>query len=104
MRLEPARQALVRCRYFQLDYVRRSEPFALPGGRMQALLVLHGRGSLLSPAGPEPLAPGDTLLLPAALGDVGLHPCGPLGLLLASQPLIKERDLPCNSIPARSTA
>ena len=78
------RQALVRCRYFELEYVGRREPLALAGGRMQALLVLHGRGSLHSPAGVESLAPGDTLLLPAALGEVWLHPQGPLGLLLAS--------------------
>src|SRR5205085_2098756 len=77
VRPEPATQALVRCRYFHLDYIRRSEMCVLPGGRMRVLLVLHGQGGLLSPASTEPLAPGDTLLLPAALGDVGLYPLGP---------------------------
>jgi mannose-6-phosphate isomerase len=79
-------QSLVKCRYFHLDYVRQTEPFALPGGRMKAVMVLHGRGELWSPGGPEPLATGDTILLPASLGEVWCQPRSALGLLVSTLP------------------
>ena len=80
-------QSLVRCPYFHLDYVRQEQPFSLSGqGRMQAVMVLHGRGSLGSPAGQDSLASGDTILLPAALPAVSVLPQGPLGLLVSTLP------------------
>jgi mannose-6-phosphate isomerase len=84
---EPVRQRLVDCRYFHLDYVRQSEPFVCGGGgRMQALVVLHGRGLLLGEDGPLPLRAGETLLLPASLSPVWCQPEGALGVLLATLP------------------
>jgi mannose-6-phosphate isomerase len=80
------RQRLVDCRYFQLDYVRQSEPFALGGGRMQAVVVVHGSGALQGEDGRETLAVGQTLLLPAALESAWCEPRGPLGLLVATLP------------------
>jgi mannose-6-phosphate isomerase len=80
-------QALVRCSYFHLDYVRRQDPFAIGGnGRMQALLVLHGRASLGWRNRQEDLVAGDTVLLPAASYAVLVCPDGPLGLLVTSLP------------------
>jgi len=79
----PARKRLAECRYFTLDYVSDTAPFALPGGRLQAAVVLHGRGAL----GGSAVRPGDALVLPAAAGPLGCAPEGPpLGLLLASLP------------------
>jgi mannose-6-phosphate isomerase len=83
----PARQRLVNCRYFTLDYVRQSEPFACGGaGRMQVLIALHGRGAIETADGPLALAAGRTLLLPAALPEVTCVPDGPLGLLVSTLP------------------
>jgi mannose-6-phosphate isomerase len=81
------RQRLVTCPYFHLDYLRQTAPFACAGtGRLQALMVVHGRGSLRGPDGAQELRVGDTLLLPAALPEVRCEPTGPLGILLASLP------------------
>jgi mannose-6-phosphate isomerase len=83
--LSPVRQALVRCRYFHLDYIRQHEPFALGSGEpaMRTVMVLHGRGRL---GESDRLARGDTVLLPAALGEVWVHPQGPVGLLVSTLP------------------
>ncbi len=81
------RQRLVRCRYFTLEYLRQNEPFTCGGiGRLQVLLVLHGRGRLWTGEGVWELAPGDTLLLPAALDALTCHPEGDLGMLLSTLP------------------
>jgi mannose-6-phosphate isomerase len=81
------RQRLVRCRYFTLEYLRQSEPFTCGGvGRLQVLLVLHGRGRLWTGEGVWELAPGDTVLLPAALHALTCHPEGDLGILLSTLP------------------
>jgi mannose-6-phosphate isomerase len=78
------RQRLVSCRYFLLDYLRQSEPFACGGtGRLQVLIVLHGRRT---GGGRYALTAGDTLLLPAALEEGSCYPEGPLGLLVATLP------------------
>jgi mannose-6-phosphate isomerase len=80
------RQPLVKCAYFDVDYVRESEPFALGGGRMKVAVVLHGRGEMHTARGLEPLRAGDTVVLPAALGQTWVCPRGPLGLLVSSLP------------------
>jgi mannose-6-phosphate isomerase len=80
---EPVFQRLVTCRYFTLDYMRQTEPFSCgEGGRLQALLVAHGRGWLDQ----VELKIGDALVLPAALPARTCRPAGPLGLLLATLP------------------
>lgn len=82
----PICQELVRCRYFHLDYVRQRDAFALGGGKMQVMMVLHGDGELWYDAGREPLVQGETILLPAAMSGVRVRPRGTLGLLLATLP------------------
>jgi mannose-6-phosphate isomerase len=84
----PVRQRLVACRYFVLEYVRDSRPFAVGGtGRMQVVMVLHGRGKLRTNDGGQlPLRPGDSLLLPAALEAVECRPEESLGLLVSTLP------------------
>jgi len=82
---EPLRQTLVECPYFALEYVRNTRPFALGGtGRLQAVLVLHGRGQLHGPGTEQTLTAGETLLLPASLPVWQCQPDGPIGLLLAT--------------------
>jgi mannose-6-phosphate isomerase len=84
---EPARQQLVRCSGFHLDYLRQVRPFPCSGtGLLQALVVLHGRGSLRGAEGFHVFGAGETLLLPASLDEVWCHPEGPLGVLLVTLP------------------
>jgi mannose-6-phosphate isomerase len=80
------RQRLVECPYFTLEYLYGRGAFSCGGGVLQVLLVLHGRGRAVSGANEQPLAPGDTLLLPAALPALTCYPQGDLGLLLATLP------------------
>lgn len=83
----PRRQPLVRCRYFELEFVRETAAFVCgDSGRMQMLLVLGGRGTLSSGAGTEELRTGQTWLLPAALGPAEVRPHGGLSALLCTQP------------------
>jgi mannose-6-phosphate isomerase len=81
------RQALVRCRYFGLEYVRQSAPFTLGGlGRLQVALVLYGGGRLDGADGERQLRVGDAWLLPAELPPVACLPDEVLGILLATLP------------------
>ena len=79
-------QRLASCRYFTLDYLRREAPFEVGGGRLQVLVVLHGSGCLRTADGPWELTPGDSLLLPAAMGAQTVYPAGSLGLMIAGLP------------------
>jgi mannose-6-phosphate isomerase len=81
------RQRLVVCPYFTLEYLRQCEPFPCGGvGRLQVLMVLHGRGRLRTGEGDWELVPGDTLLLPAALDTLTCRPENDLGILLSTLP------------------
>jgi mannose-6-phosphate isomerase len=83
----PARQTLVTCRYFTLEYVRQREEFWCGGeGRMQAAVVLHGEARLDTREGEQTAGAGDTLLFPAAMPRVRCRPLALLGLLLATLP------------------
>jgi mannose-6-phosphate isomerase len=86
-RRSAVRQRLVSCPFFLLEYQRQSEPFPCGGsGAMQVLLVLHGYGRLQTGEGVWELTPGDTLLLPAALGPLVCQPEGEIGTLLSTLP------------------
>jgi mannose-6-phosphate isomerase len=81
------RQGLVRCRYFELEYVRQNEPFTLGGaGRLQVAIGLHGRCGLHTTRGDEVFAAGETLVLPAASDPMVCTPAGSCGFLLATLP------------------
>ncbi|MGL4553410.1 MAG: type I phosphomannose isomerase catalytic subunit [Gemmataceae bacterium] len=87
----PLWQPLVRCRYFELSYVRQTEPFTLGGsGRMQAVMALHGEADLDTPDGPVPVRRGQTVLLPAAAAATWVVPRGPLGLLVSALPPLRK--------------
>jgi mannose-6-phosphate isomerase len=76
------RQSLVRCRYFELDFVRATAPFSC-GGRGQAtiLLIIAGGGLLHSLGGEENLQRGQTWLVPAAAPPIELRPEGTVSVL-----------------------
>lgn len=81
------RQSLVRCRYFELEFVRATSPFAIAGqGQPTLLLVVAGNGRLTTLGGAESLQRGLTLLLPAAAPPMEVHPEGALSVLLCTIP------------------
>jgi mannose-6-phosphate isomerase len=81
------RVEMVRCGYFHLDYVSDARPFACGGaGRLQALLVLTGRGTLRAEHGEEPLAPGQAWVFPATSAAAEVRPGPWLGALLCTLP------------------
>jgi mannose-6-phosphate isomerase len=104
------RHSLVRCRYYDLDLFRTSEPAALGGdGRLHVVVVLRGRGILYGVACREPLTAGDVLLVPAACGAAWCRPEVEMELLTASLPVgqgavCSEEVRACASVPASSTA
>jgi mannose-6-phosphate isomerase len=79
------RQVLVECRYFRLESVQESGPFVLGGtGRLQAAVVLSGRGRWSAQAGGEEFATGQTWVLPARMPAAECRPDGALALLLVT--------------------
>jgi mannose-6-phosphate isomerase len=80
-------QRLVNCAYFHLDYVEGSGPWELDeAGRLRVLMTLRGHGRLMAGGAEEPLALGETVLIPASVGRVEVVPDGPLGALVATLP------------------
>lgn len=78
-----ASRPLVRCPYFVLEYVRADRPFPCGGeGRLQALIVLHGRARLAD----EEFAAGQVWLFPAGMPRKSCHPEPALGALLCTLP------------------
>jgi mannose-6-phosphate isomerase len=81
------RQPLVRCPYFVLEYVEQGDAFVWGGEeRLQAVLVLRGRGRLETAWGEADVAPGQAWLLPAAMKPARCRPEPSLALLLCSLP------------------
>jgi mannose-6-phosphate isomerase len=92
------RQSLVRCRHFELEFVRAAAPFSVGGqGQAVLLLVVAGDGRLAGLGGEESLQRGQTLLLPAAAPPMEVRPAGVLSLLHCTIPL-------AISSPARSAS
>jgi mannose-6-phosphate isomerase len=78
---------LVRCEYFHLDYLSSGEPFACGGtGRLQALIVLAGRGRLAWDGEEELLAAGQVWLLPATAPAAQCMPERPLAVMRCTLP------------------
>jgi mannose-6-phosphate isomerase len=83
----PCRQPLVRCPYFQLDYLSSKDSFACAGaGRLQALIVLAGKGRLVYKGHEESLTAGQVWLLPASLASSRCVPEPTLSALLCALP------------------
>lgn len=81
------RQALVRCPYFHLDYISCHDSFPCAGaGRLQALVVLAGKGRLVCKEHNEPVSAGQVWVLPAALSAARCVPEPALSVLLCTLP------------------
>jgi mannose-6-phosphate isomerase len=81
------RQSLVRCPYFDLDYVRTSEPIALGGaGRLEAVLILQGQGCWQGRDCSEAMKLGQVWVLPASLPRMESRPEGILTMLHVTLP------------------
>jgi mannose-6-phosphate isomerase len=69
------RQSLVKCPFFELDYVEPKQPATLGDqGRLQLLIVLRGSGKITSAHGEESLDIGQAWVLPA---DMKAWECRP---------------------------
>ncbi|MDD5557678.1 MAG: class I mannose-6-phosphate isomerase [bacterium] len=85
-----ARAALADCRYFKTEEVEIADRWAprLEGGRLRVLSAVRGRGALACAGcdGME-LRPGDSILLPASLGEWEVRAAaGGCGLLITEVP------------------
>lgn len=79
-----ARQRLISCPYFEAERRTWTEPAAVGGaGRLQALMVLAGRGRF---ANGEYFLPGDAWILPAAMPPMEFTLDAPLTALCCSLP------------------
>ncbi len=82
-----ARQLLVRCPYFVLEFVRENQPFVLGGQeRLQILIVLRGKAQMNGPDHSSELLPGQTWLLPAGMPGCQCRPDSSLQGLLCTLP------------------
>jgi mannose-6-phosphate isomerase len=80
---KPERLSLVRCPYFELDFLGTAEPVSLgPPGRLKILTLLQGMAKM----GGEEMSAGQTWLLPASLPEIKLEPQPGVTLLLSSLP------------------
>jgi mannose-6-phosphate isomerase len=78
-----ARDVLVECPYFVLEYRRARAAFPCAGsGRLQLLIALRGRGQL----GSEPVRPGEAWVLPAVTPETICSPEGSLEVLICTLP------------------
>ncbi len=76
------------CRYFALERLDLASPMRLPcaGPRFFVLTQIEGQSTVEGGGRTESLRPGQSCLLPAALGDVRVTPKGPCSLLKAYVP------------------
>jgi mannose-6-phosphate isomerase len=81
------KQTLVRCPYFDLDFVQSDEPLPLAGtGRMQVMIATSGNGQLETKLGKESVRRGDVVLFPASLPMLWCKPDSSLSLLIVTLP------------------
>jgi mannose-6-phosphate isomerase len=81
------KQDLVRCPFFELTYWKSSEPVHLAGqGRLQALIILQGRGRWHGSSCSEELNMGQVWVLPASIPPLECQPDPSLTMLLVTLP------------------
>jgi mannose-6-phosphate isomerase len=81
------RQGLVQCPFFELTYLRTQEPIPFGGGgRLQAVLILQGRGRWHGPNCSEEVKLGQVWILPASLSRLECLPESTLTMLLCNLP------------------
>jgi mannose-6-phosphate isomerase len=78
------RLLLVRCPYFEMDFVRTAEPMTLGDpGRLKILTLIHGMAKM----GGAEMRAGQTWLLPASMPELELDPRPSVTLLETLLPL-----------------
>jgi len=83
----PKRQDLARCPFFELTYMSAGEPIPFGGiGRLQALVILQGRGHWQDSACSEEVKLGQVWVLPASLPRLECRPEPNLTMLLCTLP------------------
>jgi mannose-6-phosphate isomerase len=76
-------QSLVHCRYFELEFTRISAAFTCGGhAHPMLILVLEGQGELNAGGTLQPLARGQSWLLPASLGECEVQPHESISVLV----------------------
>ena len=81
------RQELVQCPFFELTYLRTDQPVPFGGvGRLQALLILQGRGRWHGSGCAEEMKLGEVWVLPASLPALECRPEPTLTMLLCNLP------------------
>jgi mannose-6-phosphate isomerase len=81
------RQGLVQCPFFELTYLRTDQPIPFGGvGRLQALLILQGRGRWHGSGCAEEVKLGQVWVLPASLPAQECRPEPTLTMLLCNLP------------------
>jgi mannose-6-phosphate isomerase len=80
-------QALVRCPFFQLDYVREITPFECAGGgQVEVWVILDGKGYWNLTDRKEEIRRGQAWLLPAAMSRTWCRPNPELDFLVCTLP------------------
>jgi mannose-6-phosphate isomerase len=76
------------CEFFQLDRFELSaaQKFPTLGKSFQALFIAEGSGKISWADGEEKLSPGQSWLVPAALGEYSVQPDGKMTLLCTTVP------------------
>ena len=89
---ENARTFLFACRYFALERLDLASPYTLDcdGERFFVLSQIEGTSTVVWDKQRETLRPGNSCLLPAALGEVTIEPQGEAALLKAYVPDLLE--------------
>jgi len=73
--LDKVRERLVSCDYFQWDRCQSREAFSIGGdGSLHVLAVVDGEVSVPGDAASHPLVRGETMLVPAACGELRVIP------------------------------
>ncbi len=82
-RIDEARTLLVRCEYFAMERwdVREARAAATDPGSFEILTVIDGAAELGWAGGARALRRGESVVLPAALGEYQLRPAGAAALL-----------------------
>ena len=80
-------EPLVRCPYFELDYLQSRESVVVGGrGRLQLLVVLAGRGELATSAGSDRFEEGEVWAVPASMPEAQCKPETTIKLLCSTLP------------------
>jgi mannose-6-phosphate isomerase len=83
-RQAPVAQALVRCRYFHVDYAAWKERAPLGGnGKLQAAVIVSGRGRW---SNGQAVTTGQVWVLPAAMPPTWCEPDGTLAAMVCTLP------------------